>query len=452
MFRKILIANRGEIALRIIRAARELGIETVAVYSEADRDSLHVRLADEAVCIGPPPSSASYLHIPRIISAAEITAADAIHPGYGFLSENAHFAEVCESCEIRFIGPTSEMIRSMGDKAVARKTVSAVGVPVTPGSEGVLTSADDAVEVAKALGYPVIIKAAAGGGGKGMRIATDESSLRNGVLTAQAEAEANFGSGEVYLERYIEKPRHIEFQVFGDKHGNVVHLGERECSIQRRHQKLIEESPSAALTPAVREAMGAAAVKSASSIGYLGAGTIEFLLGPDGSFYFMEMNTRIQVEHPVTEEVTRTDLIKAQIAVAAGDELPWKQEDIVLQGHAIECRINAEKPDHNFQPSPGTVRYFHSPGGPGVRVDSHLYSGYVVPPHYDSMVAKIICWGRDRNESLARMRRALEETVVEGIETTLSFHLEILQDEAFRRAEIHTGYLEEFMASRKAPA
>jgi len=285
-----------------------------------------------------------------------------------------------------------------------------------------------------------------------MRIATDESSLRNGVLTAQAEAEANFGSGEVYLERYIEKPRHIEFQVFGDKHGNVVHLGERECSIQRRHQKLIEESPSVALTPALREAMGAAAVKSAASIGYLGAGTIEFLLGPDGSFYFMEMNTRIQVEHPVTEEVTRADLIKTQIAVAAGDELPWKQEDIVQEGHAIECRINAEKPDQNFQPSPGTVRYFHGPGGPGVRVDSHLYSGYVVPPNYDSMVAKIICWGRDRNESLGRMRRALEETVVEGIETTLSFHLEILQDEAFRRGEIHTGYLEEFMATRKVPA
>jgi acetyl-CoA carboxylase biotin carboxylase subunit len=452
MFRKILIANRGEIALRIIRAARELGIETVAVYSEADRDSLHVRLADEAVCIGPAPSSASYLHIPRIISAAEITAADAIHPGYGFLSENAHFAEVVESCEIRFIGPTPEMIRSMGDKAVARKTVAAVGVPVTPGSEGVLTSPDEAVEVAKTLGYPVIIKAAAGGGGKGMRIATDESSLRNGVLTAQAEAEANFGSGEVYLERYIEKPRHIEFQIFGDKHGHVVHLGERECSIQRRHQKLIEESPSAALTPAIREAMGAAAVKSAAAINYLGAGTIEFLLGPDGSFYFMEMNTRIQVEHPVTEEVTRADLVKAQIAVAAGEELPWKQEEIVLQGHAIECRINAEKPDQNFQPSPGTVRYFHGPGGPGVRVDSHLYSGYRVPPNYDSMVAKIICWGRDRNESLARMQRALEETVVEGIETTLSFHLEILQDEAFRRAEIHTGYLEEFMASRKVPA
>jgi len=451
MFRKILIANRGEIALRIIRAARELGIETVAVFSEADRDSLHVRLADEAVCIGPAPSSASYLHIPRIISAAEITAADAIHPGYGFLSENAHFAEVCESCEIRFIGPTSDMIRAMGDKAVARKTVSAVGVPVTPGSEGVLSSADEAVEVAKTLGYPVIIKAAAGGGGKGMRIATDESSLRNGVLTAQAEAEANFGSGEVYLERYIEKPRHIEFQIFGDKHGHVVHLGERECSIQRRHQKLIEESPSAALTPAIREAMGTAAVKSAAAINYLGAGTIEFLLGPDDSFYFMEMNTRIQVEHPVTEEVTRTDLIKAQITVAAGDELPWKQEEIVLEGHAIECRINAEKPDQNFQPSPGTVRYFHGPGGPGVRVDSHLYSGYRVPPNYDSMVAKIICWGRDRNESIARMQRALEETVVEGIDTTLSFHLEILQDEAFRRAEIHTGYLEEFMASRKVP-
>jgi len=452
MFRKILVANRGEIALRIIRAARELEIETVAVFSEADRDSLHVRLADEAVCIGPAPSSASYLHIPRIISAAEVTAADAIHPGYGFLSENAHFAEVCESCHIRFIGPTKEMIRSMGDKSVARKTVAAAGVPVTPGSEGVLASADEAVSVAQTLGYPVIIKASAGGGGKGMRIATDEASLRNGVLTAQAEAEANFGSGEVYLERYVEKPRHIEFQIFGDKQGNVVHLGERECSIQRRHQKLIEESPSVALTPDLRERMGAAAVKSAASIAYEGAGTIEFLLGPNGEFYFMEMNTRIQVEHPVTEEITRLDLIKAQIAVAAGEPLPWKQGDIRMQGHAIECRINAERPDQNFQPSPGTVRYFHGPGGPGVRVDSHLYSGYKVPSHYDSMVAKIICWGRDRVESTSRMRRALEETVVEGIDTTLSFHLEVLADERFQRGEIHTGYLEEFLAGRKQAA
>ena len=452
MFRKILIANRGEIALRIIRAARELGIETVAVFSEADRDSLHVRLADEAVCIGPPPSAASYLHIPRIISAAEVTAADAIHPGYGFLSENAHFAEVCESCHIRFIGPNSEMIRSMGDKAVARKTVAAVGVPVTPGSEGVLASADDAVVVAQSLGYPVIIKAAAGGGGKGMRIATDESSLRNGVLTAQAEAEANFGSGEVYLERYIERPRHIEFQIFGDRHGNVVHLGERECSIQRRHQKLIEESPSVALSPELRERMGAAAIQAARSIRYEGAGTIEFLLGPGGEFYFMEMNTRIQVEHPVTEEVTRLDLIKAQIAVAAGEPLPWKQEEIRIEGHAIECRVNAERPEQNFQPSPGTVRYFHGPGGPGVRVDSHLYSGYVVPPYYDSMVAKIICWGRDREEAIARMRRALQETVVEGIDTTLSFHLQVWADEKFRRGEIHTGYLDEFFAGRKQAA
>ena len=452
MFRKILVANRGEIALRIIRAARELGIETVAVFSEADRDSLHVRLADEAVCIGPPPSSASYLHIPRIISAAEVTAAEAIHPGYGFLSENAHFAEVCESCHIRFIGPTSEMIRSMGDKAVARKTVAAAGVPVTPGSEGVLASADDAVTVAQSLGYPVIIKASAGGGGKGMRIATDEASLRNGVLTAQAEAEANFGSGEVYLERYIERPRHIEFQIFGDKHGNVVHLGERECSIQRRHQKLIEESPSVALSAELREKMGAAAVEAARAIRYEGAGTIEFLLGPGGEYYFMEMNTRIQVEHPVTEEVTRLDLIKAQIAVAAGEPLPWKQEEIRIEGHAIECRVNAERPEQNFQPSPGTVRYFHGPGGPGVRVDSHLYSGYVVPPYYDSMVAKIICWGRNRDEALARMRRALQETVVEGIDTTLSFHLQILADEKFRRGEIHTGYLDEFLAGRKQAA
>ena len=452
MFRKILVANRGEIALRIIRAARELGIETVAVFSEADRDSLHVRLADEAVCIGPPPSSASYLHIPRIISAAEITAADAIHPGYGFLSENSHFAEVCESCDIRFIGPSSEMIRSMGDKSIARKTVAAVGVPVTPGSEGVLASADEAVAVAQSLGYPVIIKAAAGGGGKGMRIATDEASLRNGVMTAQAEAEANFGSGVVYLERYVEHPRHIEFQIFGDKQGNVVHLGERECSIQRRHQKLIEESPSVALSADLRERMGAAAVKGARSIRYEGAGTIEFLLSPDGVFYFMEMNTRIQVEHPVTEEVTRLDLIKAQISVAAGEPLPWKQEEIAIQGHAIECRVNAERPNQNFQPSPGTVKYFHSPGGPGVRVDSHLYSGYVVPPYYDSMVAKIICWGRDRDESISRMRRALTETVVEGIDTTLAFHLEVLADEKFRKGEIHTGYLEEFLAGRKQAA
>jgi len=452
MFRKILVANRGEIALRIIRAARELGIETVAVFSEADRDSLHVRLADEAVCIGPPPSSASYLHIPRIISAAEVTAAEAIHPGYGFLSENAHFAEVCESCHIRFIGPTSEMIRAMGDKAVARKAVVLAGVPVTPGSEEVLSSADDAVAVAQKLGFPVIIKASAGGGGKGMRIATDEASLRNGVLTAQAEAEANFGSGEVYLERYIERPRHIEFQIFGDRQGNVVHLGERECSIQRRHQKLIEESPSVALTPELRKRMGAAAIKGARAIRYEGAGTIEFLLGPTGEFYFMEMNTRIQVEHPVTEEVTRLDLIKAQIAVAAGEPLPWKQEEIKIDGHAIECRINAERPEQNFQPSPGTVRYFHGPGGPGVRVDSHLYSGYVVPSHYDSMVAKIICWGRDRDEALARMRRALQETVVEGIDTTLSFHLQILADEKFRRGEIHTGYLDEFFAARKQAA
>jgi len=452
MFRKILVANRGEIALRIIRAARELGIETVAVYSEADRDSLHVRLADEAVCIGPPPSASSYLHIPRIISAAEVTAADAIHPGYGFLSENAHFAEICETCKIRFIGPTSEMIRKMGDKAEARRTMLAAGVPVTPGSEGTIDTVDEAVRVAKELGYPVIIKAAAGGGGKGMRIAHDESSLQNGIRTAQAEAEANFGSGAVYLERYVQKPRHIEVQIVGDRHGSIVHLGERECSIQRRHQKLIEESPSPALTPELRARMGDAAIRGAASIRYESAGTVEFLLGPDGEFYFMEMNTRIQVEHPVTEEVTRFDLIKAQIAVAAGDHLPWKQGEIVLSGHALECRINAERPDQNFQPSPGLVKYFHAPGGPGVRVDSHLYSGYTVPPYYDSMVAKIICWGRDRSESVARMRRALEETVVDGIDTTLPFHLRVLDDEAFQKGNIHTGYLEEFLSRERAAA
>jgi len=450
MIQKILVANRGEIALRVIRAARELGIRTVAVYSEADRESLHVRLADEAVCIGPPPSSASYLYIPRIISAAEITASDAIHPGYGFLSENAHFAEICESCNIRFIGPTSEMIRTMGDKAVARKTAVDAGVPVTPGSPGVLHSADEAVETAKALGYPVIIKAAAGGGGKGMRLAHDEASLRNGVLTAQAEAEANFGSGQVYLERYIERPRHIEFQIIGDRQGNVVHLGERECSIQRRHQKLIEESPSVALTPALRQKMGDAAVKAAKAIRYESTGTIEFLLAPNGEFYFMEMNTRIQVEHPVTEEVTKLDLIKAQIAVAAGEPLPWKQADITFQGHALECRINAESVDKNFRPSPGLVRYFHAPGGPGVRVDSHLYSGYTVPTYYDSMVAKIICWGRDREESIARMRRALLEIVVDGIDTTVSFHRRILEDPGFLKGEIHTGYLEAWLQANAA--
>jgi acetyl-CoA carboxylase biotin carboxylase subunit len=451
MFKKILIANRGEIALRIIRAARELGIETVAVYSEADRDSLHVRLADEAVCIGPPASAASYLHIPRIISAAEITAADAIHPGYGFLSENAHFAEVVESCNIRFIGPTSEMIRLMGDKAVARKTMVKAGVPVTPGSEGALESPDDAAAVAVELGYPVIIKAAAGGGGKGMRIANDEASLRNGLRTAQAEAEANFGNGAVYLERYVQNPRHIEFQVIGDKHGNLLHLGERECSIQRRHQKLVEESPSVALDDELRTKMGSAAVTGARSIGYESCGTVEFLLGPDRQFYFMEMNTRIQVEHPVTEEVTGYDLIKAQIAVAAGEALPWKQDEVRLRGHALECRVNAERPDRNFQPSPGKVSYFHGPGGPGVRVDSHLFSGYVVPPHYDSMVAKIITWGRDRMEAVVRMRRALEETVVEGIDTTIPLHLRILKDEAFLKGEIHTGYLDQLLNAEQAP-
>ena len=450
MFKKILVANRGEIALRILRAARELGIETVAVYSEADRESLHVRFADEAVCIGPAPSSASYLHIPRIISAAEITAADAIHPGYGFLSENAHFAEVVESCHIRFIGPTAEQIRRMGDKAAARKAMVAAGVPVTPGSQGTLESADEAASVAKDLGYPVIIKAAAGGGGKGMRIATDETSLRNGIRMAQAEAEANFGSGEVYLERYVQNPRHIEFQIIGDRHGNLIHLGERECSIQRRHQKLIEESPSVAIDDELRTKMGQAAVTGAKSIGYESCGTIEFLLAGDRSFYFMEMNTRIQVEHPVTEEVTGYDLIKAQIAVAAGVELPWKQEDVRLRGHALECRVNAEKADHNFQPSPGKVSYVHAPGGPGVRVDSHLFSGYTVPPHYDSMVAKIITWGRDRMESIVRMRRALEETVIEGIDTTIPLHLRILKDPAFLKGDIHTGYLDEFLSLEHA--
>jgi acetyl-CoA carboxylase biotin carboxylase subunit len=439
MFKKILVANRGEIALRIIRAARELGIETVAVYSEADRDSLHVRLADEAVCIGPPPSSASYLHIPRIISAAEITAADAIHPGYGFLSENAHFAEVCESCKIRFIGPTSEMIRKMGDKALARKTMVEAGVPVTPGSDGTLESPDEAAGVAAELGYPVIIKAAAGGGGKGMRIATDESSLRNGLRMAQAEAEANFGNGAVYLERYVEKPRHIEFQIIGDRHGNLIHLGERECSVQRNNQKLIEESPSAVMTEEMRQRIGALAVMGAKSIGYHSAGTMEFLMDASGQFFFMEMNTRIQVEHPVTEEVTGLDLLKEQIRIAAGEKLPVTQDEVTLRGHSIECRINAEDPDRNFRPAPGTITYWYKPGGPGVRVDSHVYQGYKVPPNYDSLIAKVVTRGKDREEARRRMLLALEEIIVEGVPTTVPFHLKALASPRFIKGDLDTG-------------
>jgi acetyl-CoA carboxylase biotin carboxylase subunit len=452
MFRKVLVANRGEIALRIIRACRELNIATVAVFSEADRDSLHVRLADESVCIGPPTPAKSYNYIARLISAAEVTGVDAIHPGYGFLSENAHFAEVCASCGFVFIGPTAEMIRRMGDKAVARRTMQEAGLPVVPGSEGVLSDADEALALARTIGFPVIIKAAAGGGGRGMRVAADEKQLRAGFGIAQAEAGAAFNSNAVYLEKYITRPRHIEFQLFGDSHGNLIHLGERECSVQRNHQKLIEESPSPFLSAEQRREIGALAAKGARSIGYLNAGTMEFLFDQDGSFYFMEMNTRIQVEHPVTEEVTGLDLVKEQIRVAAGEKLSLTQSQVKWTGHAIECRINAEDHEHGFRPSPGTISYWYKPGGPGLRVDSHVYAGYSVPPYYDSMIGKLIAYGKDRPEALRRMEIALEEIIVEGIRTTIPFHLIALRDERFRAGDLDTHFVERLLATRPALA
>ncbi len=445
MFRKVLVANRGEIALRVIRACRELKIPTVAVFSEADRDSLHVRLADESVCIGPPAPAQSYNHVPRIISAAEVTGADAIHPGYGFLSENAHFAEVAASCGFTFIGPTPEMIRRMGDKAVARQTMQAAGLPVVPGSDGPLEDYDAALALAKSIGFPVIIKASAGGGGRGMRIAWDESELRGGFGIAQAEAGAAFGNDAVYLEKYIARPRHIEFQLFGDSHGNLVHLGERECSVQRNHQKLIEESPSPFLSPEDRVRVGGMAAKGAASIGYLNAGTMEFLFDEDGSFYFMEMNTRIQVEHPVTEEVTGMDLVKEQIRVAAGEKLSRKQEEIRWTGHALECRINAEDYEHGFRPSPGLISYWYKPGGPGVRVDSHAYAGYTVPPFYDSMIGKLITTGATRAEALRRMEIALDEMIVEGVKTTIPFHRLAIASERFQKGDIDTRFVAELL-------
>jgi len=452
MFRKVLIANRGEIALRVIRACRELKIATVAVFSEADRDSLHVRLADEAVCIGPPPPAKSYNYVARLISAAEVTGADAIHPGYGFLSENAHFAEVCASCGFTFIGPTPEMIRKMGDKSVARDTMRAAGLPLVPGSPGVLRDADEAMGIAKEIGYPVIIKASAGGGGRGMRVAYDEKQLRAGFGIAQAEAGAAFDNDAVYLEKYIQRPRHIEFQLFGDTHGNLIHLGERECSVQRNHQKLIEESPSPFLSMAQRKKVGEMAAHGAASIGYLNAGTMEFLFDQDGSFYFMEMNTRIQVEHPVTEEVTGTDLVKEQIRVAAGEKLSLRQDQVEWTGHAIECRINAEDHEHGFRPSPGKITYFYKPGGPGIRMDSHVYAGYTVPPYYDSMIGKLIAYGKDRSEALRRMEIALEELIVEGVHTTIPFHLLALRDEKFRKGDLDTRFVENLFKARAATA
>ncbi|MCB1162233.1 MAG: acetyl-CoA carboxylase biotin carboxylase subunit [Candidatus Krumholzibacteriia bacterium] len=443
MIRKLVVANRGEIALRIMRACEELGIETVALHSEADEDSLHVKFAHETVCIGPASSSRSYLNIHNIISAAEVTGADAVHPGYGFLAENAHFAEVCQTHGLIFVGPEPDMIRRMGDKALARETMIAAGVPVVPGSEGIVADELTALQIAREIGFPVMVKASAGGGGKGMRAAADEEELRRAFGAAQGEAEASFGRGDVYLEKLVLRPRHVEIQVIGDKHGNIVHLGERDCSIQRRHQKLIEESPSPAVDDALRAKMGGAAVRAAEAVNYHSAGTVEFLLDETGRFYFMEMNTRIQVEHPVTEMVTGLDLLKEQIRVAAGEALSFRQGDVVMKGHAIECRINAEDPLNNFAPAPGTVVSFHPPGGPGVRVDTHVYSGYKIPPFYDSMIAKIITYGADRDEAIRRMRRALDECVIDGVPSTLGFHAKIMQHPRFLSGKFSTHFLEE---------
>jgi acetyl-CoA carboxylase, biotin carboxylase subunit len=441
MFKKVLIANRGEIALRVIRACRELGIQTVAVYSEADRESLHVRFADDDVCIGPAPSRESYLRIPRLIAAAEITGADAIHPGYGFLAENAEFAETCAASNVTFIGPNAEQIRTMGDKAMARKTMSDVGVPIVPGTPGPVEDVEQALEFAKEIGFPVIIKAAAGGGGKGMRVARDADDFGRSFQLARSEALSAFGNGDVYVEKYLERPRHIEFQILGDSHGTVIHLGERDCSVQRRHQKLIEEAPSPAVTPELRKKMGDAAVAGAKAINYVGAGTIEMLLDSDGSYYFMEMNTRIQVEHPVTEMLTGVDLVKEQIRAAAGEKLTVSSLP-PLRGHVIECRVNAEDPARNFQPSPGKITTWHPPGGPGVRLDSHVYAGYTVPPYYDSLLAKLIVQGRDRAEALARMRVALESFVVEGVTTTIPFLARVMVNDRFARGDVDTKFLE----------
>jgi acetyl-CoA carboxylase, biotin carboxylase subunit len=443
MFKKVLIANRGEIALRIIRACRELGIATVAVYSEADRDSLHVRFADDDVCIGPAPARDSYLKIPNIIAAAEITGADAIHPGYGFLAENAEFAEIVGASNIVFIGPTPDQIRAMGDKAEARRLAAQAGVPIVPGTPGPVADADEGLAAAKAIGFPVIIKAAAGGGGKGMRVAEDEESFSRHYQLARSEALAAFGNDAVYIEKYLERPRHVEIQVMGDRHGRVVHLCERDCSVQRRHQKLIEEAPSPALTPELRARMGASAVQLAANIGYVGAGTLEFLLNGDGSFYFMEMNTRIQVEHPVTEMTTGLDLVKEQLKVAAGEPLTRREGgEMCLRGHAIECRVNAEDPARNFQPCPGKITTFHPPGGPGVRVDTHIYAGYTVPPYYDSLLAKVIVHGNDRPEALARMHQALDGFIIEGITTTIPFLGRVIQHPAFQAGDVDTKFLE----------
>lgn len=442
MLKKVLIANRGEIAVRIIRACKEMGISTVAVYSEADREALHVKMADEAYCIGPTTSAKSYLNIGNIISVALLTNSDAIHPGYGFLAENANFAEMCSDNNISFIGPEAEAIRKMGDKAVARDTMKRVGVPTVPGTDGLIQDLEEAVTIAKEIGFPVIVKATAGGGGKGMRVAEDEEELRKAIRQAQKEAETAFGNAGVYLEKYIEEPRHVEIQIIGDKLGNVVYLGERDCSIQRRHQKLVEEAPSPALEQEIREQMGFAAIAAAKAVHYHGAGTVEFLLDKNGHFYFMEMNTRIQVEHPVTEMISGIDLIKEQILVAAGYPLSFGQAEIKINGWAIECRINAENPAKNFMPSPGKVEMYLPPGGYGVRVDSAVYPGCEISPFYDSMVAKVIVWGKDREEAIGRMKRALDEFVISGIKTTIPFHQKLLEHESFVKGQFNTKFLE----------
>ena len=445
-FEKILIANRGEIAFRILHTCAEMGIATVAVHSTIDRQALHVQLADESVCIGPPHSGKSYLNIPNIIAAALTRNATAIHPGYGFLAENARFAEICADHNLTFIGPTKEAMLSMGDKATAKKTMQKAGVPTVPGSKGLLKDETEAIAKAREIGYPVMIKATAGGGGRGMRLVREESDLVSLFRAAQGEAEAAFGNGGVYLEKFIECPRHIEFQILADTHGNVVHLGERDCSIQRRHQKLLEEAPSAVLSPELRAKMGDAAVKAAKSINYVGAGTVEFLLDKSGAFYFMEMNTRIQVEHPVTEVVTGLDLIAEQIRVAQGEKLRFQQEDIKLKGHAIECRINAEDPDLNFRPHPGRISGYLPPGGPGVRIDSHVYTDYEIPPYYDSLIGKLIVWGENRELAIRRMKRALRECAITGVPTTIGFHQKILDHPAFLKGEVYTNFIQEYFS------
>jgi len=442
MFKKILIANRGEIALRVIRACKELGISTVAVYSQADKDSMHVKFADESVCIGAASPKSSYLSIPAIITAAEISGVDAIHPGYGFLSEDSHFAEVCDSCGLKFIGPTAATLNMVGDKSQARRIMMKESIPVIPGSEAQVKDENEALKFARLAGYPVIIKASLGGGGKGMRVVQNDDELRKNFPVASAEALAAFGDGSMYLEKFVLEPRHVEFQILADGHGNIIHLGERDCSIQRRHQKLIEESPSMAVDPKLRKIMGRFAIRVAKAVDYVGAGTVEFLLDKDKKFYFMEMNARIQVEHPVTEMVTGIDLVKEQIKIAEGEKLKILQEEVAVGGHAIECRINAEDPNKNFMPAPGQIKHLYLPGGPGVRIDTHIYDQYKIPPFYDSLIAKVIVLTKSREESIARMKRVLSEFTIEGIHTTIPFHLKILDNEYFRRGEIFTNFIE----------